>query len=124
MDSRLNRISLLWGVPGLVGQVVGNLIAGAAQDVIIALFGLAVVLGSTVALLIGLAYYAKSKGHSPWWGLFGLLSCIGILVLALLPDRLKPELTAALSIDDMDFPDANVSPFGGRYESEGSIKPE
>ena len=94
------------------------------QDFITALFGLALFLGCTVSLLIGLAYYAKAKGHSPWWGLFGLLSCIGILVLALLPDRLKPELTAALTIDDMEFPDANVSPFGGRYESEEPIKPE
>jgi len=117
MDSRLNRISLLWGVPGIVGQIMGNIIMGAAQEAITALFGLAMLLGCTVSLLIGLAYYAKAKGHSPWWGLMGLLSCIGILVLAVLPDRLRPELTETLSIDEMEFPDAGASPFGSRYES-------
>ena len=62
MDSRLNRISLLWGVPGIFGQIIGNIIMGAAQDAITALFGLAMLLGCTVSLLLGLAYYAKAKG--------------------------------------------------------------
>ena len=36
---------------------------------------------------VGLAYYAKAKGHSGWWGLCGLLSWLGIIVLIVLKDR-------------------------------------
>lgn len=41
-----------------------------------------------VGLLIwGCAGYAEGKGYSKWLGALGVLSCIGLLVLILLPDR-------------------------------------
>ena len=45
-----------------------------------------IVLG-TLFLLVGLAYYARAKGRSPWWCLFAFLSLIGLIVLACLEDR-------------------------------------
>jgi amino acid transporter len=96
MDAQLNRKSLALGVPGIVLQVAGNiwLNTQATGDppippLGVALGALAVILTGTVLLIAGLSWYAKAKGHSGWWGLLGLLSIIGLLVLALLPDRLK-----------------------------------
>ena len=52
-------------------------------------------LGFSVAL-VGAAFwvwgcmnYAEGKGHSKWLGLLGLLSCIGLIILVLMPDRHK-----------------------------------
>ena len=42
-----------------------------------------------VMLMVGLCYYALAKGYSKWLGLLGLLSRIGLIVLACLPDRTK-----------------------------------
>ena len=113
MDSTLNRTSLLWGVPGLIVQTIAYMVATNTRSPILALFFLLLTLVGTGLLLVGLAYYARAKGHSPWWCLAGLLSCIGIVVLAILPDRRKPE-QHTLSIDELDLPDGTQSPFGSR----------
>jgi hypothetical protein len=51
---------------------------------------LGVLLGA-VLLIIGLGYYAKGKGYSAVLGLLGLFSCIGLLILAVLPDKTKDQ---------------------------------
>lgn len=80
----LNRKSLVYGVPGFLIQGIGIVIHPA------------VVLLGTVLLIIGLAYYAKARGHSGFFGLFGLLSWVGILILIVLKDRHEtPEERAA-----------------------------
>jgi len=94
------------------------MIANAVQSPLLAMLFLLASLGGTALLLIGLAYYSKAKGHTPWWGLVGLLSFVGILVLALLPDRLQAPTLDVASIDDLDIPDGTQSPFGSRYKSE------
>ena len=38
-------------------------------------------------LIVGLGYYAMSRGQSKWFGALGLLSCLGLIVLALLPKK-------------------------------------
>ena len=45
-----------------------------------------------IPLIIGLSFYAKYKGHSGLNGLWGLLSCIGLIAVALLPDNNRVEL--------------------------------
>jgi hypothetical protein len=46
------------------------------------------VLASVVLVIVGLCYYAKAKGYSAVWGVvLPLLSCIGLLILAFLPDK-------------------------------------
>jgi hypothetical protein len=78
MIQRLNRISLAWGIPGILLQNGGYFIRQP----------LVMVLG-TVLLIVGLAYYAKAKGRSAAWCLMGFLSIIGLIVLACLKDRAK-----------------------------------
>lgn len=88
MDKRLNRISLWWGIPGLLVQAGGVVIdggsnaAGAGPE----LGGLMILVGA-VMLIVGLGYYARAKGHHWVWGLLGLISLLGLIILGLMPDR-------------------------------------
>lgn len=47
-----------------------------------------------IAFIWGCSEYARGKGHSPWFGALGLLSLLGLIVLAVMPDRHK-ELSAS-----------------------------
>jgi hypothetical protein len=99
MIAEYDQKSLKLGIPGLLLQIASILIinfyaskrkAGQAipPDWLGYLLLAGKVLGS-VMLIIGLCYYAKAKGYSAVLGLLGLLSCIGLFVLAVLPDRAK-----------------------------------
>ena len=46
-------------------------------------------LAGIICWLVGLSAYAKGKGHHGAWGLLGLLSLFGWIVLALMPDKNK-----------------------------------
>lgn len=37
----------------------------------------------------GCMMYAEAKGHSKWIGLVGLLTCVGLLISLMLPDRYR-----------------------------------
>jgi hypothetical protein len=76
MIAKYNNISLLLGIPGLVIQMAGAVKSNPALFVI-----------GTILLITGFSFYAKAKGRSPAWGLFGLLSWVGILILALLKEK-------------------------------------
>ncbi len=76
MIKKYNNISLAFGIPGLIVQTFGVI----SQITIISLVG-------AVLLIVGLGYYAKSKGRHPAWCLLGLLSILGIIILALLQDK-------------------------------------
>lgn len=82
MIARYNNISLALGAPGLILQVAGNVLMGSSPGL-----GGLLILGGTILLIAGLAYYAIAKGRSGWWGLCGLLSLIGLIILACLKDR-------------------------------------
>ncbi len=73
-----NKKSLVYGIPGILLQAVG-------------IFSLPIGLIGTVLLVIGLGYYAKAKGHSGLFGLLGLLSWLGVIVLMCLKDRHETE---------------------------------
>ena len=45
--------------------------------------------------LWGCTQYAKGKGYSPWLGLLGLLTIIGLIALALFPDKHKKSPVVA-----------------------------
>jgi hypothetical protein len=87
MLKRYNNISLALGIPGIILQVVGNVIFQANQETAVGLLGVLVLLLGTGLLIAGLAYYAIAKGRSGWWGLCGFLSLIGLIILALLKDN-------------------------------------
>ncbi len=42
---------------------------------------------ATVMLIVGLAYRAMDKGRSPVWGLCGLFSVIGVIIVGVLTNR-------------------------------------
>lgn len=75
--SAMNRTSLGLGVPGIGLQLAGNAMHGVA-GVVVSLLGIGL-------LIAGLSSYARMRGHSPWFAALGLLSCLGMLILALLP---------------------------------------
>ncbi len=89
LDARKNRISLTYGITGIGLQVVGCAFSIVAQDIdpVVALIGVAGLWIGAGLLVVGLGYYASAKGHHWAWGLVGLLSIIGLLILAALPDR-------------------------------------
>lgn len=85
MDAKKNSQSLMLGVPGLLlqfGSVFASPVFG--EDSMIPFL---ILLTGTGLLIAGLAYYAMAKGHSALWCLMGFLSIIGLVVLAVLPDR-------------------------------------
>ena len=47
----------------------------------------AVIALGTILLITGLSYYARAKGQNPWYGALAVLSWLGYLILALLPDK-------------------------------------
>ncbi|MEC7566430.1 MAG: hypothetical protein VX738_12180 [Planctomycetota bacterium] len=87
MRKKENSKSLMIGVPGIVLQMVGNFFkpedSGGEGAILCGLLMLA----GTVLLIWGLWYYAKSRDRSGYWSLCGLLSCIGIIILACLRDK-------------------------------------
>jgi hypothetical protein len=74
-------------VLGLVLQVIGGAVAKAGF--LGWLLGAPVALLGSVLLILGCCFYAKAKGYAWWFGLLGLLSCIGLVVLYVLPDQHK-----------------------------------
>ncbi|MGI0134172.1 MAG: hypothetical protein ACREBW_04360 [Candidatus Micrarchaeaceae archaeon] len=73
---------------GIVAELVGNFLldpTSRAQAVL----GAVIILVGFVMFIWGCVQYAKGKGHSGWFGLLGLVSIFGLLVLVFLPDRHK-----------------------------------
>lgn len=68
---------------GLLLQVLGRFGIGPEAPEI----GLVLILMGAVVFIYGCSTYAQGKGHSAALGFLGLLSCVGLLILVLLPDR-------------------------------------
>lgn len=87
MIKRYNSLSLSLGVPGIILQIAGNIVARVNEETPIAGLAVLAALVGTALLIAGLSYYAIAKGRSGWWGLCGFLSLLGLLILALLKDH-------------------------------------
>jgi len=70
---------------GFIVQLVGRGIANSSDQG--AIVGSIIGLGGLLVFLWGCMNFAEVKGYSKWLGLLGLLSCIGLIVLILLPDK-------------------------------------
>lgn len=93
MIARYNRKSLLFGVPGIVLQTAGNILARVSEDREVVNIGTILMLAGTGLLLVGLASYAKAKGRHPAWCLLAFLSVIGMFILASLRDCASGDQT-------------------------------
>lgn len=76
---RLNRKSLALALVGFVLQGVGRGLADGA--------GVLLIFVGAGFFVAGLASYARMRGQSPAFGLLGLLSCLGFLILYFLPKQ-------------------------------------
>ena len=70
---------------------VGLQIVGAVTNIMF-VSGLIALVGTGV-LMLGLAWIAKSKGRTPLWGLLGVFSILGPVVLYVLPDSHNKRLS-------------------------------
>ncbi|NUN50121.1 MAG: hypothetical protein HUU15_14940 [Candidatus Brocadiae bacterium] len=87
----LNLLSFAFAIPGIAAQAVGRvMLTTVSEDPQTldeagkALAGAGLTLGGAAFLIIGLCFYARMKGRSWAFGLLGFLSCIGLLILAVL----------------------------------------
>lgn len=74
--TRTNVFILLGLILQLVGRCFGEI-------------GVLICLAGAVCFIVGCCSYAKGKGHSAAWGLLGLLSIIGLIILVCFSDRHK-----------------------------------
>jgi len=72
---------------GIILEIAGQIIMRQMPN--LALAGTIVMLVGVVFFIWGCMNYAVGKGYSQFLGLLGLFSCIGLLILVLLPDKNK-----------------------------------
>lgn len=75
--AQLNRNSLLFGVLGIAVQGSAQFVGGPVGGLL--------ALGGAVVFIYALSLYARMRNRNPWWGLLGLASCLGFLILLVLP---------------------------------------
>lgn len=87
IESHKNRANIFI-IIGLIMSIGANIWSRSLPpgDSMIAVALVISIIG-TVVFVFGCMEYAQAKGRSRWWGLFGLLSLIGLLVLVLLKDH-------------------------------------
>ncbi len=101
MNTEQKSKSLAFGIPGLVFQVGCMTLSGilapktgvhsaASPELITMSLAVGSLIG-VILLIVGLRHYAKAKGYGPEYGFLGLLSLLGILILAVLPDKTKGQ---------------------------------
>ena len=87
MIAKYNRRSLYWGAPGLVLQIAGPMMFMMWENEATGYVGAFAALIGFTMLMIGFGFYVKAKEQHPAWALLALLSWLGFIVLARLPDR-------------------------------------
>ena len=105
MIQRYNRLSFVFGIPGIVLQMGGV----AFETERLPYLRGAAALAGTLLLIVGLALYAQAKGRHPAWGVFGLAGILGLLVLACLKDRTK-QPTESQAAAEQDADQASITP--------------
>ena len=73
-----------FAIAGIVLQIAGSIIS--KIPLIGWLVGIPVGALGTLLFIMGCCFYAKAKGYSWLFGLLGLLSFVGLIILYFLPD--------------------------------------
>jgi hypothetical protein len=81
--SRLNLLSFALAIPGIALQVLSKVLISGHAHAPLPLILLRV--ASVPLVIAGLCCYARMKGRNWALGLFGLLSCLGLIILSVLP---------------------------------------
>jgi len=93
MIREYSRKSLAIGIPAIALQAVPVLVWGnvgiMSSSTWVTTASVVVPLVGSALFIVALCYYAKAKGYNGALGLLGMLSCLGLLIVALLPDRTK-----------------------------------
>ena len=74
---------------GLVINIIGSILSRQIENPAISILGSLLLIVGSVIFIWGCWNYAKGKGYHGAWGLLGLLSCIGLVILVLFPDKHK-----------------------------------
>lgn len=111
MITREKKISLVFGIPGLVLNIgcmtlsqalaAKTGIYSAARPEWIAPLVAAGSLTSVLLLIVGLRHFARAKGYSDAFGFLGLLSLLGIVIMAALPDKTRAQTVCSEPGDDV-----------------------
>lgn len=89
MVPEIKKQSNKWLFLGFFVWLFGNVLGG--QEGAIGSLGILVSLAGMTGFIYGCMLYAQAKGYNKWLGLLGLLNLLGILILVLLPDKLKTK---------------------------------
>ena len=99
MITRYQRLSFIYGVPGIVLEIAGR-VAGIvnitpaddeqiAPNPLLTSISWAAMIAGTALLLIAFAYFAKAKQQPLAWCLLAFFPIIGVVVLLCLKDNAK-----------------------------------
>lgn len=78
-------------ISGFFIWFLGNILKNEALGLSLKPIGWIVFLAGLSLFVYGCTIYSKAKGHHPALGLLGILNLIGLIVLALLPDKHKSK---------------------------------
>jgi hypothetical protein len=82
MASLFEQINI-WVWIGFVIQIIGRVAAGLVGGPI----GAAISILGLLIFVLGCMGICQEKGYSRWWGFLGIFSCIGLLVILVLPEK-------------------------------------
>lgn len=74
---------------GLLLSLGGRMLLAGGEQQLNLLAGLVLTIAGAIAFIWGCMSYARGKGYSPLFGLLGLLYILGLIILALMPDKHK-----------------------------------
>ena len=112
MIKKYNSLSFVYGVPGILLRFLSFIPiyltssrSMATSITIMAILGcLTMFVVGTALLLVGLGYYAKSRGRSWAYCFFAFLGIIGLIVLMCLKDLTLPNQTVGTGPSLIDKP--------------------
>ncbi|MFZ5867187.1 MAG: hypothetical protein ACOYXY_14980 [Thermodesulfobacteriota bacterium] len=85
---------------GVVLSIASAILMQPGAHFVMNQLGILCLVVGTILFVWGCWSYAQGKGYHGAWGLLGLLSCVGLVILVLFPDRHKEPKTSSRNIAD------------------------